>query len=322
MPGTPQKRIRKKVSAAVSIPRIAKVPPRSFHDDYVSRDVLPGTSDFEVFDYAHTTSTNVLIEGPTGPGKTSAVMAWAAKNDLPFYAVPSNQGVEPSQLFGKFIPSPDGGFEWQDGPVTDLVRHGGVLLINEINFVPERIATVLFSLLDKRRQIALLDHRAEVIDAAPGLLIVADMNPDYEGTRPLNKALRNRFGIQLFWDYDPQVEAALISSSALLDLARNLRKESRESNIDTPLSTNMLMEFETIAKGPLGLDFAIENLVNHFTAEERVPVRNVFTVNVRELKRDLGQRDRTKRRGKRLSRQAPDTPETDDDFVFAEDESA
>jgi MoxR-like ATPase len=36
------------------------------------------------------------------------------------------------------------------------------------------------------------------------------MNPDYIGTTPLNYAFRNRFDIQIPWDYDDAVEEKLI----------------------------------------------------------------------------------------------------------------
>lgn len=269
----------------VSKPGMAMVPPQSFLKDYISRDIA-GQSEFDIFQTARDYAWNVLIEGPTGPGKTSAVMAFAAKEDRPFYAIPSNIGIEPSQLFGKYIPDGQGGFEWVDGPVTWLVRNGGVLLINEVNFMPERVATVLFGLLDKRRQIMLLDHKSEVIDAHEDLLIVADMNPDYSGTRPLNAAFRNRFSIQLWWDYDPAVEASLLTSKTLQDMAKLLRDDFAKGAYSTPISTNMLQEFEDVAV-TIGLDFAIMNFVNHFPAEERGAVKVVVDTHKDSLDRDL-----------------------------------
>lgn len=266
--------------------RIARVPEPSA--TYVSRTRALGNhrSDFQVFDYAHAHRYNVLIEGPTGLGKTSAVIAWAGCHGKPFYAVSSNVAIDPSQLFGKFVPDGFGGFRWQDGPVTDLVRHGGVLLINEINFLPERISTVLFSLLDSRREITLLDHNGEVIIAHDDLLIIADLNPDYEGTRPLNKALRNRFAIQMAWEYDDEVERQLVRGASLRELAGLLRRAQRDGEVDAPVSTGMLVEFEQVAVG-LGLDAAVYNLLNHFpTEEERKAVEVVIYAMANNLEAD------------------------------------
>jgi hypothetical protein len=263
---------------------LATVPDASLATSYVNRKI-DGVLDFEIFKFAHEQKVNVLIEGPTGPGKTTAVMAYAAKNEYPFYAIPSNVGVEPSQLFGKFIPDGEGGFEWQDGPVTDLVRHGGVLLINEVNFMPARVATVLFGLLDKRREITLLDHKAEVIRAHDNLLVVADMNPDYSGTHPLNQAFRNRFAIQLSWGYEAAVEKKLVSSTNLLDFAKALRRDVEKGTLFTPISTNMLMEFEKLAQ--FDFKFACGNFVNHFTVDERPAVKMVLDTFGDNIKTDL-----------------------------------
>ena len=278
----------------------ASVPDMEYFNTYIGR-TFNDKSEFDLFDYGLDSNTNILIEGPTGPGKTSAVLAYSAMREMAFYAIPSNIGIEPSQLFGKFIPDEEnGGFKWIDGPVTSIVRNGGVLLINEVNFMPERVATVLFGLLDKRRQIILLDHEAEVIDAHEDLLIIADMNPDYEGTRTLNKAFRNRFGIQLFWDYDPTVEAALVESKSLLSLAGRIRNDVARGLYQTPVSTNMLQEFERITEA-LGIDFAVTNFVNHFATEERAPIKQLVITFKDNIVRDL----------KEAKKKAKEDPETE-----------
>lgn len=254
-------------------PHLAVVPDVEVMNRYINRS-FGEHRDFDIFRFHDDRNDNILIEGPTGPGKTTAVMAYAASRKKAFYAVPSNVGIEPSQLFGKYIPDGIGGFRWVDGPVTALVRSGGVLLINEVNFVPERVATVLFGLLDKRRSIILLDHEAEVIEAHPDLVIFADMNDGYEGTRTLNKAFRNRFAAQLFWDYDPNVEAKLVQSEVLRRMAGKIRTQIAAGVFETPLSTNMLMEFEQIAFG-MSYDYAVQNFVNHFATDERTAIKGI-----------------------------------------------
>lgn len=251
----------------------AIVPDKTFADSYVSR-VIAGQTDLDILRYARKAHRNVLIEGPTGPGKTSFVLAYAATDRLPFYSIPCNIGVEPSQMFGKYLPDGEGSFKWFDGPVTTMVRNGGVLLINEINMMPAKVGAVLFSLLDKRRQITLGDHKGEVITAHPDFQVVADMNPGYEGTRDLNAALRNRFPIKLDWDYAPTVEKQLVACGPLLDMAQKLRAQMQSGNIETPVSTNMLQEFEAIAKD-LSVQFAVQNFISAFTGDERESVKVV-----------------------------------------------
>jgi MoxR-like ATPase len=281
---------------------LAAIPDQRYFDGYISRDTLGGKKDLDIFDAAMKSADNVLLFGPTGPGKTSAVLAYAAREQVRFYSVACNLALDPTHMFGKWGQSETGLFQFYDGGITDIARHGGVVLLNEINFMSERIAPVLYEALDKRREITLLDHKGEKIrihrpDCWCSLskkecrkrwvLFVADMNPEYAGTRPLNHAMRNRFAIQIFWDYDDLVEGKLVNSAVLLDIAKNIRKQIGK-NIDTPVSTNMLQEFVRFAADPgLGIGFAVANFCNHFTPDEIPAVKAVFDARELDLENDF-----------------------------------
>jgi MoxR-like ATPase len=133
----------------------------------------------------------------------------------------------------------------------------------------------------------LLDHHGEVIEAHPDLTIFATMNPDYIGTTPLNFAFRNRFDIQIPWDYDDKVEAKLVSSKALLVVAKQLRVEANKGQYETPISTNMLQEFVNFVDA-LGYEFAVENFIAHFSSDEAASVRLVFQTHEHNIKTDFG----------------------------------
>lgn len=267
---------------------LATVPPMKLAERYVHRKVY-GVEDFKTFDKARSNGINVLIYGPTGPGKTTAVEAWAAARGLRMATVSGNASMESRQLFGGFIPDGIGGYGWIDGPVTDVVRNGGVLLLDEMNFISPKIYTTLYPLTDGRRCITLLDHMGETIVAHKDLTIFATMNPDYVGTTPLNFAMRNRFDIQLSWDYDDAVEAKLVSSKALLLVTKQLRAEAAKGQYETPISTNMLIEVEEFIKdSDLGYEFAVENFIAHFSSEEQASVRLVFQTHEHNIKTDFG----------------------------------
>lgn len=262
------------------------VPAKFLADEYINR-TIGGKRDVEILAQARSMKMNSLIFGPTGPGKTSCVLAYAAEYDIPFYSVSCNGAVDPRQLFGSWVPTEEAGiYVWQDGPVTMMVRNGGVLLLNEVNFMPPRIAASMYSLLDKRRTLSLIEHYNEVIVAHDNFQVIADYNPDYEGTRPLNEAFKNRFALKLFFDYEPSIEAELVSSDALLALATTLRDSHKTGEIETPISTNMLMEFEDIAYD-IGFDFAIENFLNAFTSSERPAIREVVALHRYNLEQDF-----------------------------------
>lgn len=289
---TPKKSLpRKKTSTGITQPttftvkRVAEVPDESFLTGYVNR-YIDGLMDFDILDYALANKENVLLEGDTGTGKTSMVYAYAVKKKMPMYSLSSSAGSDPSQWRGHIVPTEDGGFRWQDGALTDLMRHGGILLVNEINFLPDRVASDLFGALDKRRKIELVDHAGEVIYAPDDFLIVGDMNPGYSGTRELNAALRNRFSIQMVFDYDPAIESQLVGMPNLLRIAGQFREAIAQGTYDTPVSTNMLIEFQRIALA-LSLPFATRNFITHFPQDDRASVREVFRVNESHLEDDL-----------------------------------
>ena len=252
--------------------RHAFVPDRKYAKNYVHRKVN-NVHDFDLLSYCMDTGTNLLLMGDTGAGKTMLPMAYAAANGIPYYTVPCDVSIDPTALFGKMMPGDKvGEFVWVDGPVTEMVRNGGILNISEINFMPAKIAASLYSLLDHRRSIQLLGHMGEHVKAHPRLLIVADMNPKYRGTVDLNLALNNRFPLKVSWGYDDAVENKLVASKALLDLVRKIRKEP---NIRTPIGTNMMIEFMGIAFS-LGMRFAIQNFANAFNESERDPVSKML----------------------------------------------
>jgi len=268
------------------IMQLATIPDESIAKSYVNR-YFNGKLDFDVLDYALGNNVNVLMFGHAGSGKTMLAQAFASARRMPFYSVPSSVGTDPSQLIGKWIPNADGGFKWQDGAVTDIVRHGGVLLINEVTFMPERVATVLFGLLDYRRELQLMDKDGEVVKAHPNLIVIADHNPNYRGTRPLNQAFSDRFGIQLDFPYDPTIEAKLIKNKSILDMATKLRAKFDEEVITTPISTRTLVQFIKNAEG-LGLDFAMMSYANSFQSHERSAIEAILATYRDNIAIDMG----------------------------------
>ena len=266
---------------------LISVPDQKWAKQYVNRKI-DGVLDFDIFDKALANHDNVLIEGGAGSGKTIAVQSYASARGMRYFNVSSNNGIDPSQLFGRWIPNPNGvGYLWQDGAVTQLFRYGGVLLLNEVNFLPTRVSTVLFSGLDYRREIQLLENGGEVIKAHPNLLIVADMNYGYKGTQELNQAFADRFAIKLEFPYDKAIETKVVGNKALLTLADQLRAQYDVEEIATPISTRGLVAFVSNAK-TFGIDFAITSYVNGFQKEERAGVRLACETHKFNIANELG----------------------------------
>lgn len=263
------------------------IPDSKWAKEYINRKV-EGVNDFDIYDYAMANGLNVLVEGHAGSGKTMSVQAYASARGLRYFNVACHIGIEVSHLVGRWIPTADGHFKWQDGAVTEVVRNGGVLLFNEINFLPERLSTFIFSLLDYRREIQLMENGGEVIKAHPELLIVGDMNPNYRGTRPLNQAFADRFNVRLNFPYDKAIEMKILKNRALLEMANQLRAEHDKKSIATPISTRSLVSFIKNAKA-FGMDFACYSYINTFTNEtERSAVRLVIDTHRDNIAQELG----------------------------------
>jgi len=262
------------VGASPVIMELATIPTLDWSKKYINRKIN-GLIEYAIYDNAMTNNENILIMGHAGSGKTMSVLGYASTRGYRYYNVSSHIGLEPTQLFGSWIPTPDGHFRWQDGPVTDLVRNGGVLLLNEVNFMPERVTTILFGLLDDRREIQIMENGGEVIKAHKDLLIIADMNPNYRGTRPMNQAWVDRFHHKLDFPYDHSIESKLIKNKALLEMANKLRELSNKGDLDTPISTRGLANFIKNATN-LNLDYAMSSYVNGFLDEEREAVKLVL----------------------------------------------
>jgi hypothetical protein len=269
---------------------VSSLIPKGSLDNYVERVLAGGQTDLQILAYAHKVRHNVLISGDTGVGKTHSVSAHAESTGLPFVSIACNGATNPDQMFGQFKPSEDGnGFEWVDGIVTTLVRNGGVLLLDEVNFMKPDISAALHPLLDSRRTLTLVENGGEVIKAHEGFQAVACINPNYEGTRPLNEAFKNRFGIHLEYTYEGNNEDILVENRpALLELADKLRIARENGTIATPVSTNSLMEFGEFVED-LGLEFAISNFVNKFDIDERAAIKEYFDILIPQIANEFGE---------------------------------
>lgn len=140
-----------------------------------------------------------LLIGETGVGKTSAIRHLAAKLNTPLRRVNVNGSMTAEDFVGQLLVN-DQGTYWKDGVLTEAMRNGWWIVIDEINAASAEILFALHSLLDDDRYIVLTDHpQREVVKAHPDFRLFATMNPPerYAGTKELNKALLSRFGMVL-----------------------------------------------------------------------------------------------------------------------------
>ena len=155
----------------------------------------------------------VLLVGETGCGKTTICQLLAESLKQTLFTVNCNMNSDASEFIGSLRPVRKHGivedhqdlesmaanlFEWQDGPVTQAAKSGGLLLLDEISLADDSVLERLNSLFEDERTLLIAentqDNKIDVVNVDEAFRVVATMNPsgDY-GKKELSIALRNRF---------------------------------------------------------------------------------------------------------------------------------
>lgn len=161
----------------------------------------------------------VLLVGPTGSGKTATVKWLSYKTNNSYRRVQLNGSTGVDTFIGKWLLEKDGTV-WVDGVLTDAMRHGHWLLLDELNAALPEILFVLHSVMDDDKRLILDDKDGELVTAHPDFRIFATMNPSegYAGTKELNRALFDRFPITINVGYpNTELEEKIIFNHSDLD---------------------------------------------------------------------------------------------------------
>ena len=174
----------------MTTPRTPRKPPRAAKPDEPAPQpatelaVPIGPRVVEVLDLAYRARRPVLLEGPTGIGKSQIVGEFARASGLGFSVLDLSL-LEPPDLVG--LPVIEGGRTHYACP-AELPQTGrGVLMLEELNRAEIPVMQPALQLLSARRL-----HAYEL---PPGWICVAAINPedgDYQVNR-LDPALRSRF---------------------------------------------------------------------------------------------------------------------------------
>ena len=235
--------------------------------------------DIEILARAFRMKKPVLLVGESGTGKNHAVEAFCSALNLPHKRVNLNGGATIEDLIGCRELS-DGSTQWRDGIVTQFCRHGGVVVLDEVNSADPEMLFVLHGLADHSRSLTLTQKGdgGEVISANDNFMIVGTMNPlTYEGTRRLNPAFLDRFGVILHYKWDLEIERKLIGDEKLIEFAKNARQLYLSRQISTPVTTRTLIHFKQ-CETEFGRKTAVELMKNRFPADEADAVKNYLTL--------------------------------------------
>jgi len=176
------------------------------------------------------TGGHLLLEGPPGLAKTTAVKTLASGIHASFQRIQFTPDLMPADLTGSDIFDPNkGSFSFMPGPVFHEI-----ILADEINRAPPKVQSALLEAME--------EHQVTVSGQThllPDLFIVmATQNPlEQSGTYPLPEAQMDRFLMQVCIDYPDQTEE--------LDILRRDRQShfgEDHKNIETPLQPETVLQ--------------------------------------------------------------------------------
>lgn len=226
----------------------------------------------------------VLITGPTGSGKSSLIEYACALTGRPLIRVNMTGDIESSVLFGQLVVE-SGATVWKDGPVTEAVKNGAVVLIDEWDVTPPEILFGMQWLFEEDGKLFLKEMPGDATDkfimphknfrlvCAGNTVGQGDDTGRYSGTNVQNNASIDRFQTTIVLDYlDPAHEIQIIKSnctglkddiaSKMVSFANLVRTACKQNNINLTMSPRTLINWgkKTVAfndiKRALVLSFA------------------------------------------------------------------
>ncbi len=216
----------------------------------------------------------LALHGHTGVGKTELVRYFAALLGAPVYRMNLHGLSTTDDIIGKLLPVGEGRVGFQDGLVTAAVRHGGILLLEEMNATGQEVWFALHGLLDGSRALVLVEKDNEVVHQHPCCRVFSTFNPAefpslYPGTKELSAAYLRRWASVRVSFAEPAVERAILVTrfpelgtdahadmlGTMLEVARVARKllDDRARAFDFVMSTGVLVSWAELALlvGPL-----------------------------------------------------------------------
>lgn len=203
-----------------------------------------------------------LLVGETGTGKTSILRQLAFERKQPYVRINLTGYTSPDELIGSKS-AQNGSTYFEEGVLVQAMRDGALLVMDEINATPPDCLFALHSLLDDERKITL--PTGTVIHPHPEFRFFATMNPDYEGTKSVNKALTDRFGIILdIQPLNPDKEKDYLikhgidagHANTMVMFALKARKSYIERQTTMFVSTRTLLQWSSLVQKGLSLDEA------------------------------------------------------------------
>lgn len=206
-----------------------------------------------------------LITGPTGSGKSTLNEHCCALTGRPMLRVNMTGDIESSVLFGSLVVE-SGATVWKDGPVTEAVRYGAVMMLDEWDVTPPEILFGLQWLLEDGGKLFLKempgDATSKFIVPHANFRIVClgntvgqgDDSGRYSGTNVQNNASIDRFQTTIVLNYmDPADEARILNDNCkgldatlikkMVSFGNLVRTAAQQNGINLTMSPRTLINW-------------------------------------------------------------------------------
>jgi hypothetical protein len=214
-----------------------------------------------------------LLYGAPGCGKTALVEA-AFSGDV--FTLMGTGDTEVADLVGGYVQTPSGGFEWVDGDLIKAAENGSVYFIDEVGLIDPKVLSVVYGLMDGRREITVTANPERgTVTAHPDFYVVAATNPNAPGVR-LSEALLSRFTLQAEMGTDWTLARKLGVPTTLVTAAQNLAKKQTAGEVSWSPQMREVLAFRDIAEA-FGTEFAVANLLAACPEMDRPVVADVLT---------------------------------------------
>jgi len=171
----------------------------------------------------------MYLAGPTGSGKSSLICQVAARLNYPVQDVVCTDTMEFSDLLGQLLPLKDGSMSFVYGPLSQAVRDGHILLLNEGDILEPSEAVGLNSVMEGN-PLVIPQNEGEVIKPHPNFRLIyaansfgfGDQTGLYQGVKQQNLAFMDRFRMIEVGYPEASIEmsilkAALVSMNVTVD---------------------------------------------------------------------------------------------------------